>query len=147
MYCQALSGNEYNTAGDTGSGGDQDGWLFLSPCSVRFFFPYFHRKTKQKQQQKKSRVLLDEYFPSLLIEKKHKGFFAYFQSRKGNMWALRNGYFFLKSPVFFFFFWKHKKCDKKKRYPGVDIKLYIAALHIKKYSGSIPRNARVACET
>ena len=58
-----MSGNEYNTAGDTGSGGGgggggQDGWLFLSPCSVRFFFPYFHRKTKQKQQKKKkSRVL------------------------------------------------------------------------------------------
>ena len=54
FYCKAMSGNEYNTAGDTGmrGGGEQDGWLCLSPCSVIFFFPYFHRKTKQKQQQK-----------------------------------------------------------------------------------------------
>ena len=40
-------------------------------------------------------------------------------------------FFFLKLPVFIFLL-KHKEYDKKNRYPGVDIKLYIAALHIKK---------------
>ena len=53
-----MSGNEYNIAGDTGSGGGrggsgQDGWLFLSPCSVRFFFfPTFIEKQNKNNNKK-----------------------------------------------------------------------------------------------
>ena len=134
MYCQALSGNEYNTAGDTGSGGGgfrTDGSFCLHVQSASFF-SYFHRKTKQKQQKKVAGSSGRIFFKSFNWKKKHKGFFAYFQSRKGNMWALRNGYFFLKLPVLIFFIENIRNLIKKKRYPGVDIKLYIAALHIKK---------------
>ena len=48
IYCQAMSGNEYNTAEETGSGRGVriDGLVFLTPSPVRSassFFPYFHR--------------------------------------------------------------------------------------------------------
>ena len=66
IYCQAMSGNEYNTAEETGPGDVRiDGRMFLTPCPVRSassFFPFFHRKKKLKEQQKESRALWDGYF-------------------------------------------------------------------------------------
>ena len=103
LYCQALSGNEYTTARDTGSrGGDQDGWLFLSPCSVRFFFPTFIEK-QNKIKQKKSRVLRDEYFPSLLIEKKTiRAFLPTFRAEKEICGLFGTDFFFKVTRIYFF---------------------------------------------
>ena len=46
------------------------------------------------------------------------------------MWALRKGYFFKVTRIYFVI--ENIRNMIKKRYPGVDIKLCIAALHIKK---------------
>ena len=126
-----MSGNEYNTAGDTGSGGggNQDGWLFLFPCSVHFFFPTFIEN--QNKNKKKSRVLRDEYFPSLLIEKKTKGLFCLLSEQKRKHVGSSERIFFFKVTRIYFFIENIRNMIKK-RYPGVDKKLYIAALHIKK---------------
>ena len=47
IYCQAMSGNEYNTAGEPGRGGGGgvgiDGLMFLTPCPVRFVSSLYPR--------------------------------------------------------------------------------------------------------
>ena len=85
-----------------GGGGDQDGWLFLSKCSVRFFFPTFIEKQNKNNKKKKSRVLRDEYFPSLLIEKKNIRAFCLLSEQKRKYVGSSGRIFFLKLPVFIF---------------------------------------------
>ena len=78
-----MSGNEYNTAGDTGSGGGgfRTDCCFCLHVQSASFFPTFIEK-QNKNNNKKSRVLRDEYFPSLLIEKKTRAFLPTFRAEK-----------------------------------------------------------------
>ena len=82
-------------------GGGQDGWLSLSPCSVRFFFFLTFIEKQNKDNNKKSRVLRDEYFPSLLIEKKHKGFLPTFRAEKEICGLFGTVIFFKVTSIYF----------------------------------------------
>ena len=111
IYCQAMSGIEYNKAGETGPRVSGRMNVFVSmPCSIRFFFfPYFHKK--QQQQQQKSRVLRDEYFSSFL-NWKQKGFLGGLLSEQKRKYAgSSRRIFFEKLLVLSFFYWKHKGYD------------------------------------